>query len=220
MSHITNPENFLRSLARMSAPDGRIVIYFHDGSEPGADLLWTDIELSCCREHIVLLGSKVGLEMMEGQRLPRPEGQLDKEVLVFRRSQSSFSGSLEGLTLAKKNKLLEQRRSYLGAWRQLANRLAEQTRDKHYRVLNFGTSFWSMLLAAYCPEYWNNVKACVVDESDGQVFFGKPVITTKTIASQGNSLIVLGTNPSTQGTFAARLAPYGQVVHWNDLVTR
>ena len=220
MSHITDPEEFLRALVAMIAPDGRIVIYFHDGSEPGADLLWTDVACSFSREHIALLGSKVGLEMMEGRHLPRPEGQLDKDVLIFRRSQPSASASVQGLDLARKSKLLEQRRRYFSAWHRAADRLTVQTRAAHGPILNFGASFWSMLLATYCPEYWDRVEACVVDEKSDGCFFGKPVIATETISSEPKQLIVLGVNPSTQDALAARLSRYGQVVRWNDLITR
>ena len=86
--------------------------------------------------------------------------------------------------------------------------------------MNFGASFWSMLLAAYCPEYWNKVEACVVDEESGGLFLGKPVIATETISSEAKPLIFLGVNPATQDSLALRLAGYGQVVRWNDLVTR
>jgi hypothetical protein len=140
--------------------------------------------------------------------------------VIFRRSQSTSSEPVEGLNLSRKNKLLEERREYFSAWRQLADRLAEQTRDAYRPILNFGASFWSMLLAAYCPDYWNSVKACVIDQKDAGLFFGKPVIATQTICSRQKPLIVLGINPSTQNTSAAQLAGYGQVVRWNDLITR
>ena len=126
MSHITDTQEFLRSLANMMAPNGRLAIYFHDGCEPGADLLWADVAFSFCREHIVLLGSKVGLESVEGRHLTPPKGQLDKDVLVLRRRQSSLTAPLEELSLESRRRLLEGRRQYFSAWRRLADRLAGQ----------------------------------------------------------------------------------------------
>ena len=85
--------------------------------------------------------------------------------------------------------------------------------------MNFGASFWSMLLAAYCPEYWRRVDACVVDEGQG-TFLDKPLLSLEKIPESTQPLIVLGTNPSIQGQLKNRLAYRAQVVSWEDLITR
>jgi SAM-dependent methyltransferase len=217
MSHITDPLTFLRALASMTEPDGRVVIFSHDGSEPGADLLWSDVEFSFCREHIGSLASRVGLQLLNGNGTAPPRDQLDKHVLVFEPNQSPTQVLLPAAV--QRDKLLEGRRQYFNAWRQLAGRLEKQTRNAPGPVLNFGASFWSMLLATYCPDYWKRVEACVVDEGTG-TFFGKPVIATKTIANHSQPLIVLGVNPSNQAALTKRLSGHGVIMAWNDLITR
>jgi SAM-dependent methyltransferase len=217
MSHITDPLGFLRALAGMSASDGRVVIYSHDGCEPGADHLWADVEFSFCREHIGALGASIGLELSKAVQVAPPQGQLDKHVLVFRHSQSP--APVAPLGVVQRDRLLEGRRRYFKAWRQLSDQLATRARQARRPVLNFGASFWSMLLAAYCPEYWESVEACVVDEG-GDSFLGKPVIATEAIESHRQPLIVLGVNPTSQDALAQRLSGRGDIVIWNDLIAR
>ena len=217
MSHIADPTEFLRALASMTAPDGRVVIFSHDGCEPGADLLFSDVEFSFCREHIGVIASKAGLELLEGHGIPRPSGQLDKHVLSFQHSRSPARVALPGA--AQRDRLLEGRRQYFKAWPQLADRLANEARNAPGPVLNFGASFWSMILATYCPDYWERVEACVVDDGSG-TFLGKPVIATKDVARHPQPLIVLGANPSSQAMLAQHLSGHGKVVVWNDLITR
>jgi SAM-dependent methyltransferase len=217
MSHVTDPSAFLRALGSMTKPDGRVVIVSHDGCEPGADLLWSDVEFSFSREHIGTLASRLGLQLLERHHIAPPLDQLDKHVLVFQHNPSPTQVTLP--SALQRDKLLEGRRQYFKAWQQLANRLGTQTRNVHGPVLNFGASFWSMLLATYCPEYWERVDACVVDEGAG-TFFGKSVITTKTVSTQSQPLIVLGVNPSSQDTLAQHLSDRGEVVVWNESITR
>jgi SAM-dependent methyltransferase len=217
MSHIEDPVAFLAALARMTDTNGRLVIFSHDGRDPGADLMFADVELSLCREHLGVLGARAGLELLDGPGIARPAGQLDKQVLVFQHSSSPRQTS--PLTAATRDRLLEGRRRYFRAWEALSDRLAMRVRGARGPVLNFGASFWSLLLAAYCPEYWERVDACVVDDVAG-TFLGKPMIRTESIPRESSPTIVLGVNPVSQAALAQRLAGRGEIVIWNDLVTR
>jgi hypothetical protein len=76
-----------------------------------------------------------------------------------------------------------------------------------------------MLLAGYCPEYWERVEAYVADEGAGS-FLRKPVIATDTVTTQLQALIVLGVNPASQAALAQQLATRGNFLIWNDLITR
>jgi SAM-dependent methyltransferase len=218
ISHVADPLSFLSALVNMIAEYGRVVIFSHDGRDPGADHLFADVEFSFCREHLGALGAKVGLELLEGPRIPCPQGQLDKQVLVFQRSQ--HPRSISPLSTARRERLLEGRRQYFAAWEALADRLATRVYKVRAPVFNFGASFWSLLLAAYCPKYWERVDACVVDDGAG-TFFGKSVLSTQAVISESEPpLIVLGINPANQTALAQRLAGRGEVVVWNDLITQ
>jgi SAM-dependent methyltransferase len=217
ISHISDPIGFLRSLASMTAPTGRTVMFSHDGVEPGADHLWTDVEFSFCREHLGALGAKAGLELMKSQNIAPAPGQGDKHVLVFKHSSSP--AAVPQLSNSEREKLLEGRRRYFKAWQQLADILAKRSREASGPLLNFGASFWSMLLAAYCPEYWKHVEACVVDEGKGP-FLGKPLLVTEQLTTSPRPVIVLGINPSSQASLKKRLSSRAEVVTWNDLITR
>jgi 2-polyprenyl-3-methyl-5-hydroxy-6-metoxy-1,4-benzoquinol methylase len=217
VSHISDPLEFLSALASMTARDGRMVIFSHNGCKPSADHLWADVEFSFCREHLGVLGAEVGLELLEGRHIAPPQSQLDKHVLIFQHSRSP--PPVSPLGLVHRDKLLEGRRRYFKTWRQLADRLAARAHTARGPVLNFGASFWSMLLAAYCPEYWDCVKACIVDEGGAGSFLGKPVMATEKVARHPRPLIVLGVNPASHAALAQQLSDRGDFVIWNDLIT-
>lgn len=217
ISHIVDPRSFLSAFANTITENGRVVIFSHDGSEPGADHLFADVEFSFCREHLAALGAKAGLALVEGPRVTCPPGQLDKQVLVFQRRRDAYSAPL--LSAEKLELLLEGRRKYFRAWESLADWLAARADTTPGPVLNFGASFWSLLLATYCPKYWARVDACVVDDGGGS-FVGKPVLSTEAIDGGSKPLIVLGVNPASQAAFAHRLSSRGEVVIWNDFITR
>jgi SAM-dependent methyltransferase len=215
ISHIVDPILFIAAMANMMNEGGRLVIYAHDGSEPGADSLFADIEFSFSREHVGALGAKVGLELLTGSQTSRPAGQADKHVLVFQRNASA-SAPLS-LDAERRTKLLTGRSDYFAAWRELAARLAKHVENAHSPVFNFGASFWSILLAAYCPEYWERVDACIVDAGTG-MFFGKSILASSSIARKPAPLIVLGVNPASQSFIAQRLRDFGEVVIWSDMI--
>ena len=214
ISHILDPRAFLAAMLSTIAPGGRLLIYGHNGDAAGADLLWTDIEYSLCREHLVSIAAKVGLEHINPQMAEPPPGQSDKYVLVFK--QSDAQPAAAALSQERRDALLEERRSYFAAWQELARRLAQV--NSQPPLLNFGASFWSATLAIYCPQYWGRVEACVVDDGDPGEFFDKPVMSTDSI--EPGSTIVLGTNPATHQVLAKRLSRLGNVVAWDDLIKR
>jgi 2-polyprenyl-3-methyl-5-hydroxy-6-metoxy-1,4-benzoquinol methylase len=216
ISHVVDPIAFLAALSDTIVTAGRVVIYGHNGDTAGADLLFADIDFSFCRENLVSIAAKVGLEHVNLDMKAPPHGQEDKYVLVFKNADAPSASSLSA---AERDRLLEDRRRYFDAWRQLARRLSSIDAGSR-PVFNFGASFWSMLLAAYCPEYWGRVNACVVDDGSGE-FLLKPIIGTDTLdGSAGRPIIVLGTNPATQPQLGERLSNFGEVIAWNDLIKR
>jgi len=217
ISHILDPVGFLQAMGGLTSPGGRVVLYSHDGGLPGADHLWADVEYSYCREHLGILGARVGLELLDSRGIPAPPDQTDKHVLVFR--LNAKPGPVSPLGDRTRARLLEGRRSYFAAWRVLAHRLAQHAQNATGPFLNFGASFWSMLLAAYCPEYWARVEACVVDQGSGG-FLDKPLLLAEDLPKSPRPVIVLGTNPRTQARIKTRLAPYAEVVTWDELITR
>jgi SAM-dependent methyltransferase len=217
ISHITEPIAFLEALAGMVTPTGRIVLFSHDGVEPGADLLWADIEFSFCREHLGALGAKVGLELLDSRGMTAPATLEDKHVLVFK--QSASPTPVQQRSDAARDVLLEGRRQYFAAWRQLAVRLSRCAAQAPSQVFNFGASFWSMLLAAYCPDYWQRVDACIVDGGSGS-FLDKPLTSIDRLTQGRQPVLVLGTNPTSHAALKQRLSACANVVTWEDLIHR
>jgi SAM-dependent methyltransferase len=219
VSHVADPIGFLAALSNTVVDTGRVIVYGHNGDAAGADLLWADIDYSFCRQHLISIAAKVGLQHVNPNMKSPPPGQEDKYVLVFKKAAAPSSASL---STVDREHLLEDRRRYFNAWQHLGHRLSSLNAEAR-TIFNFGASFWSMTLAAYCPEYWGRVHACVVDTDDGSsgVFLGKPLVTTERMAADaGKPIIVLGTNPTTHRTLAERLSKFGDVIAWNDLIAR
>ena len=218
ISHVADPIAFLGAMAKTIHSEGRIVIYGHDGIQPSADLLWADIGFSFCREHLITIAAKVGLEHINSQMKRPPAGQEDKYVLVFKKSDNPHAALLSAAEVSRLN---SGRHQYFQAWRELAGQLA-RLGNSGRSILNFGASFWSILLAGYCPDYWSKVKGCVVDdEADTDVFLGKPLIPTSRIGEVGqNPIIVLGANPSSHAFLRSRLSSYGEVIGWDGPISR
>ncbi|MBL6613000.1 MAG: class I SAM-dependent methyltransferase [Reyranella sp.] len=215
LSHVPAARAFLEEMAAMTTPAGRVLVYSHDGRKPGADMLWADIDYSLCREHVAAIGAQAGLEALPNTRGAPPLLQHDKMVVAFRRNAAP--ATVPWPTGAALEELLDARRDYLCAWQELARRLERAAATAQGPVLNFGASFWSLLLAAYCPGYWSMVKACVVDGELG-TFLEKPMTRTSDLATRPRPLIVLGVNPALQPNVSQRLAPVGDVITWNDLI--
>ena len=214
ITHIRDTVGFLSALAAMTAPAGMIGILFYQGDQPGADLLWADVEYSFCRKHLIALACKAGLYLSHNNDTDQSKD--DTEILIFKRSNSPAPAPQ--MSVVDRDKLLDERRRYFMAWRQLAARLEERSRKSSGPVLNFGASFWTMLLAAYCPKYWDRVTACIVDGEEGR-FLGKSVIGINQVSAAQSPLIVLGTNPASQAFLARRFSSFDVVV-WDNLIAR
>lgn len=217
ISHIGDPVAFLRTMAALTAPGGRVVLYSHNGAEPAIDHLYADVEFSFCREHLAILGGKAGLALLPSRGIAPPAGQADKHVLVFEQNEKPAANC--GLSPTDRETLVKNRPLYFESWRQLAARLARQTDTNGVPVLNFGASFFSMVLATYCPEYWARVEACIVDDAAG-TFLDKPVRTIEQVPPTPPPLLVLGTNPASQVELKQRLSGRANVITWNDMIRR
>lgn len=216
VTHIRDTVGFLSALAAMTAPAGLVGILFYRGSQAGADLLWADVEYSFCRMHLIALASKAGLELSPNSDTNESDNKDDTEILYFKRPNTPSPAPM--LSVVDRDRLLDERRRYFAAWRQLAARIEERSRNRSGPLMNFGASFWTMLLAAYCPEYWSRVTACIVDSDEGS-FLGKPVIESHQLSSSQSPLLVLGTNPKSQASLARRFSSL-DVVTWDDLIGR
>ena len=129
---------------------------------------------------------------------------LDKQLIVLAKGKGANavvgSANVPNLT---PNELYAGRLAYIEGWRKVHRHLREQT-DGLSRTINFGSSSWTWLLAAYCPDYWSRVDCCTVDQFGGACL-DKTVKPLDEISASGqNDGLVLGINPVSQPAVADR----------------
>lgn len=216
LTHVVDPVDFLRNLKRLLAKDGKIVIITVDGTLPSNEFLWCDHNFSFLPEHVRMLAQAAGLHVETIEKNPDDVTILDKQLIVLTHTAETMTGAQTNLiTPARAEALLQGRVHYVQQWKSIRDNLGKRTRNAG-RVFNFGASMWTFLLAGNCPEYWANVTQCTVDGHSGRCV-GKDVVPFETITFEKNDILVLGTNPRTQQTFASRFANLPcQIVTWGQ----
>ena len=85
-------------------------------------------------------------------------------------------------------------------------------------VFNLGASYWSSVLAAYCPRYWERVSGCVVEGADSvdRAFLDKRVLELDAVTPGDEVALVFGTSPATHKALRERFsASWKHVVSWD-----
>lgn len=218
LEHTANPREFLQVLAGSLSDGGVLVIVCPDAAVPNAEFMFSDQNYSFTPEHLAALGRQAGLVPRRWQAAPAVDSIRDKQLMVF--SRPSASGGEPDPPRVDPAALYSLRCRYVASYSECSDYLVRSS-EGFARVLNFGTSTWSMLLAAYCPDYWARVAACVIDGGAGE-FQGRPVVDFASLAEADERLLlVLGVNPYSQDAFARRLTASGRsCVKWNHLICR
>lgn len=212
LQHVSDPRDFLDSLSNLASESGLIVVTCPDGGRPNIELLWADQNLSITYEslHRLAISSlpasrEIKIIQSEGKSAALPPALLLAAQVGGRSTEVEFDESLESL--------FKKRVGYLNSFRLIDDFLSDQSEGCSC-VVNLGASYWSSVLAAYCPKYWSRVSRCCVDDPKGQTeFFGKYVIETSEVSS--NSCVVLGVAPSAQNNAAKMFSgKYKRVVCW------
>ncbi|MFA7241937.1 MAG: class I SAM-dependent methyltransferase [Sulfuricellaceae bacterium] len=217
LQHVSNPLDFLNALSKRVAETGTMVVTCPDGSRPNIELLWADQNLSL---------TPANLQRLAGRALPT---SLNCTIHQSERNAASLPPALlmicDGFCERKQNSfrcdrhsLLQERRKYLKAFRSIDEFLFENVR-KCGNVVNLGASYWTSILAAYCPDYWSLVQCCCVDETKDQTdFLDKHVVRTAEVAD--TACVVLGITPDAQQNVATALAKkFSRVISWGYMLS-
>ena len=219
MQHVLSPAGFLTALRDHLSEQGLLVLICPDASRPSNEMLWCDHNHSFRPAHLLKLADDAGYQVRCW--LPHPDNVtvLDKQLIVLARREGANaavgSANVPDLT---PNELYQRRLAYIEGWRNVHRHLREQT-DGLSRTINFGSSSWTWLLAAYCPDYWSRVDCCTVDHFGG-VCLDKAVKPLDEISASGqNDGLVLGINPVSQPAVADRFQDqWRTVVRWDKHV--
>ena len=215
LTHVLDPVAFLTGLKDMLTEDGRIVIVTADSTVPSNELLWCDNNYSYLPKHVIRFAEKTGLTPIHFETNPDDITILNKQLTVLGKRGVS-DATIEKVRGAEVplSPLYVQRCSYMEGWRRTHDYLRESVKP-YARVINFGASMWTWLLAGFCPDYWTKVDFCTVDQFGGKCVDRKVTPFAEVDFRKGECL-VLGVHPQTQDGFKRRFEGQSlDVVTWN-----
>lgn len=221
IQHVTNAREFVESLKEVVTDDGVIVITCPDGSIPNIEILWSDQNFSFLPAHLIRLCEESGLETMRWFSSPPSPSVPPAQMLLLSKDGGLKEGK-PGMTVPPPNLQAgyEAKCDYLNSFERIDSHIGTRT-EHSANVYNFGASYWSSILAAYCPTYWPRVLACVVEDT-GNVepqFLDKGVMALNQLHQNERDALVLGTSPATHQALRPRfVSSWNTVVSWDDFL--
>jgi hypothetical protein len=221
IQHVTNAREFVQSLKEVVTDDGVIVITCPDGSIPNIEILWSDQNFSFLPANLIRLCEESGLEGIRWFSSPPSPSVPPAQMLLLTKNGGLNEGK-PGMAVVTPNlqDVYKAKCDYLNSFGKIDNHIRSQT-ERCANVYNFGASYWSSILAAYCPTYWPNVSACVVEDT-GNVepqFLDKCVTALNQLQHNENDALVLGTSPATHQALRSRfLSSWNTIVSWDDFL--
>lgn len=213
LQHTPDPLAFLSDMKELTMADGLLVVSCPDASIPDIEMLMGDQNFSFAPVHLAEAAKKAGLQVLRWERCPAKPGlRIEHAILLAKadhlaphRSPDIPQFDIEGMYRA--------RSSHLDGWKSLDAYLCDRVKGA-LRVINFGAGLFSYLLAAYCPEYWKQVRFCTIDRHRGQCM-DKEVVPVQEIEPLPGDYLVFGTNPQAQARLAERFKGSGfETVSW------
>jgi SAM-dependent methyltransferase len=223
IQHVTNAREFVSSLKEMVSEEGVIVITCPDGSVPNIEILWGDQNFSFLPAHLIRLCEDTGFEAINWFSSPPSPSVPPAQMLVLspgRKLQECRSGM--NIPTSSLEEIYHAKCEYLKAFEQIDGFIYSRTED-YARVFNLGASYWSSILAAYCPRYWQRVSACLVDNADDveRSFLDKGVLALSSITTTDGDALVFGTSPSTHKALCAKFSnSWKKIVPWDDFAVQ
>ena len=220
LQHTASARSFITSLKAMIGQDGVIVITCPDGSIPNIEILWADQNFSFLPEHLICLCQDIGFGTISWFASPSSASVPPAQMLFLSKTPAAHKST--DVPPANRNEIYQSRCNYLTSFRKIDDHISSRAENCE-RVFNFGASYWSSVLAAYCPAYWQQVSACLVDYTDHfeNGFLDKAVLPLNSIQPTDTDAIVLGTSPRTHHTLNEKLVPsWQQVISWDNFAVQ
>ncbi len=217
LQHINDAREFLSNMKMRLNEHGVIIVTCPDCSRPSIDLLWSDHNYSFLPEHLLNIGYELGFKTAYvAQSNYNPS--IPPAQLLLLTNNPGYSGTelAKGQTPVRDiNHDYSKKVEYLLSFIKLNDYLAQKI-SGFSTVYNFGASYWTSVIAAYCPDYWNRVEACVIDTQDNVTeFMGKRIVELTKLKNKDQVAIVLGTAPTSHDWLANRLQDYASIIRWD-----
>jgi len=222
IQHVTDARKFLTSLKELAGENGVIVITCPDGSIPNIEILWADQNFSFLPAHLLALCEDVGFPVMKWLRSPFSASVPPAQMVLFENRRLREASLGRDVPAPDLKGVYRARCEYLHSFAQIDDYFCSRIKDSE-RVFNLGASYWSSILAAYCPRYWQQVSACLVDNTGngGQQFLDKAVLERGSIEPGRTDTLILGTSPMTHEALREKFLPsWSRVVSWNHFAVQ
>ncbi len=221
IQHVTSAREFLASLKKMASEDGAIIVTCPDGSLPNIELLWADQNYSFLPAHLLRLSEEIGFEKVVWSAFtPSPSVPPAQMLILSNNPKIRVKRGELQMPVSNPQEIYRSKCEYLNRFAQLDAYICSRT-ERFARVFNFGASYWSSILAAYCPRYWQRVSGCLVDSFDTSEarFLDKSVSLANTIEPKQDDVLVLGTSPASHIALRAGLSPFWEnLISWNEFL--
>lgn len=219
IQHVTDARGFVNSLKDVVSESGVIVITCPDGSVPNIELLWSDQNFSFLPSHLIRLCRETGFASVSW--LPSPPSPSVPPAQMLLLSKNRGTGRSEmAVPIPDLKEIYRAKCDYLNSFAKIDSYIYSRTQSCS-SIYNFGASYWSSILAAYCPRYWPTVTACVVEVPDDneQVFLDKQVLPLNMVTLSNNDAVVFGTSPATHNSLSTRYSNLeSAVITWDQFL--
>lgn len=191
--HVVDPIDFFKGVKNILTENGLVAVVIPKAEVPNIELVWSDQNYSFCAEHLINLAQKAGLHFISLH--DSPEGISPSWLVILGKEPKTSEKTIQ-VPKVDFDILYKQRCHYMESYKKLDEFLCNKAKIFD-RVINFGASFWTSILAAYCPNYWDKVNFCTVDNADGKIM-GKDVIPTEKANLTEKDMVVLGVQTKAQ----------------------
>lgn len=221
IQHVSDPRAFLDVTGELVNDNGVAVLTCPNGAVPNIEILWADQNYSYLPTHLMELAHSQRFTLRHWQESPPSPSLPPAQLLLLSNNAVFRHGTTQppAVSAIDLQGLFQRRSAYLSSIAKIEQHLLSSVGDiKH--VFNFGASYWSSVLAGYCPRYWERVEACVIEDgSDNTQFLGKEVRDIKNIRIDPASALVLGIAPNWQPSVADRLKQsWPAILRWDQLI--
>lgn len=220
IQHVNDARRFLKNLTERLNEQGVIIVTCPNGSKPNIELLWADQNYSFLSNHLLILGKELGFETLYWEESAESNSLPPAQLLVLT-NNINYRNKLknnESEAVKNINDIYSLRKTYLNSFSKINEYLLAEI-GEHPNVFNLGASYWSSILAAYCPDYWKRVDACLIDDNfdDDFEFVGKKTQSTQSV-DKLNSVLVLGINPSSHSLIKDKFNGWAKVISWDQFI--
>lgn len=220
IEHTINPKEFLESLSFALSEHGIIIIICPDSTTPSAEMMFSDQNYSFTPSNLNEIIESIGMRLISWNRSPDHYTLREKQLLIIAKSTNlSKCFSTDQYLEPAPDELHTARIAYLTSYADCDNFLCEQIQRAKV-VVNFGTSTWAWLISAYCPNYWERVDFCAIDNGSGD-FMGKKVVDYKKMTPDESISVITCVSPHIQQLLKARFENDSfRTITWSHIIPR